>query len=586
MASIRAREAEEAIAHSGDASSNVVSGCGITEARILKLGLTERVKPTSAMEHQYMAQTPLNSPFYFYQPEAEKTRTYNQYSNLPQQADYFSSPCSSNMLYSRPSSAAPQMLYQPQYISQAMLTPAASPKSMHQKPTILVQQEMPYLMSMDGECNDYKYGPATPTLSATGSYSSVDSPQSAYPLMPTPGAELFLSFDSIKEGCEEQIFSEVLTGNEWSKSGSPPLTPVYLHPSSAIPESSYLLSTSACPSLSPSPSPIPRSVMPENSVCDPRTLTVPSNAFPCLPTLCAGDDEEHKILKGDYTACKSVEPVSASDFMGLGCLPSFELPFELDVEDDFSAACNKRQRVESHFESPSFCESFSDEDMTFSPCTSDFSFSEDMSPVRRSATRKAQQYTAAAQNASGHSHTHSVPSSSSSSSQASPSRSPAHDESRASAAGTTRRGRKQSLTEDPSKTFVCTLCSRRFRRQEHLKRHYRSLHTHDKPFECTDCGKKFSRSDNLSQHQRTHGAGTVVMGVLPGAGMEMSVNAPDVGSGVLRPKSETPDAGELGAMLFDHAAQVAGSSSSSSSSSGYESAEDAKNAQKKRKRDE
>jgi len=79
----------------------------------------------------------------------------------------------------------------------------------------------------------------------------------------------------------------------------------------------------------------------------------------------------------------------------------------------------------------------------------------------------------------------------------------------------TRRGRKQSVTDDPTKTFVCNLCSRRFRRQEHLKRHYRSLHTHDKPFECTDCGKKFSRSDNLSQHQRTHGVGTVVMGVLP-----------------------------------------------------------------------
>lgn len=72
-----------------------------------------------------------------------------------------------------------------------------------------------------------------------------------------------------------------------------------------------------------------------------------------------------------------------------------------------------------------------------------------------------------------------------------------------------RRGRKQSLTADPSKTFVCTLCARRFRRQEHLKRHYRSLHTHDKPFACTDCGKTFSRSDNLAQHARTHGSGAV-----------------------------------------------------------------------------
>ena len=77
-----------------------------------------------------------------------------------------------------------------------------------------------------------------------------------------------------------------------------------------------------------------------------------------------------------------------------------------------------------------------------------------------------------------------------------------------------RRGRKQSLTEDPSKTFVCELCNRRFRRQEHLKRHYRSLHTQDKPFECHECGKKFSRSDNLSQHARTHGSGAILMGVL------------------------------------------------------------------------
>lgn len=80
-----------------------------------------------------------------------------------------------------------------------------------------------------------------------------------------------------------------------------------------------------------------------------------------------------------------------------------------------------------------------------------------------------------------------------------------------------RRGRKQSLTEDPTKTFVCDLCNRRFRRQEHLKRHYRSLHTMEKPFECHECGKKFSRSDNLAQHARTHGSGAIVMNILDDA---------------------------------------------------------------------
>lgn len=68
-----------------------------------------------------------------------------------------------------------------------------------------------------------------------------------------------------------------------------------------------------------------------------------------------------------------------------------------------------------------------------------------------------------------------------------------------------RRGRKPSLADDDmSKTFVCQHCSRRFRRQEHLKRHFRSLHTREKPFACKDCGKTFSRSDNLAQHARTH----------------------------------------------------------------------------------
>ena len=120
-----------------------------------------------------------------------------------------------------------------------------------------------------------------------------------------------------------------------------------------------------------------------------------------------------------------------------------------------------------------------------------------------------------------------------------------------------RRGRKQSLTDDPSKTFVCHLCSRRFRRQEHLKRHHRSLHTHDKPFECNECGKKFSRSDNLSQHARTHGAGAIVMGVLEDGELPPTESGSPI---------DHADTGALGAVLFE-AAQAAAANTSSSSSS-------------------
>lgn len=124
-----------------------------------------------------------------------------------------------------------------------------------------------------------------------------------------------------------------------------------------------------------------------------------------------------------------------------------------------------------------------------------------------------------------------------------------------------RRGRKQSLTDDPSKTFVCTLCSRRFRRQEHLKRHYRSLHTGDKPFECGDCGKKFSRSDNLAQHARTHGTPTTLVGLDLSAHMQ----------------GMDDKTAMMGMALFDSAAAVSSSSSSGS---------DDEKAMRKRKRDE
>lgn len=57
---------------------------------------------------------------------------------------------------------------------------------------------------------------------------------------------------------------------------------------------------------------------------------------------------------------------------------------------------------------------------------------------------------------------------------------------------------------DIDKPFGCHLCSKAFKRSEHLKRHVRSVHSTDRPFSCHLCEKKFSRSDNLSQHIKTH----------------------------------------------------------------------------------
>ncbi|WEW59536.1 hypothetical protein PRK78_005010 [Emydomyces testavorans] len=150
-----------------------------------------------------------------------------------------------------------------------------------------------------------------------------------------------------------------------------------------------------------------------------------------------------------------------------------------------------------------------------------------------------------------------------------------------------RRGRKQSLTEDPSKTFVCSLCSRRFRRQEHLKRHYRSLHTEEKPFECTECGKRFSRSDNLAQHARTHGTVPVVMNLVQPR--ESHAAPPPPPPPPTPPAFEEQDAGALGAVLYEAARAAAyrsttSESSDSSLSSSRSVESDRKRPAKKRKR--
>ncbi|ORX89345.1 hypothetical protein K493DRAFT_155420, partial [Basidiobolus meristosporus CBS 931.73] len=58
-----------------------------------------------------------------------------------------------------------------------------------------------------------------------------------------------------------------------------------------------------------------------------------------------------------------------------------------------------------------------------------------------------------------------------------------------------------------SKSHICQYpsCHMRFKRLEHLKRHFR-VHTLERPYICTHegCNKAFSRRDNLGQHLKTH----------------------------------------------------------------------------------
>lgn len=526
----------------------------------------------------------MQSPFFYYNPDpqGENARQHGHFTPHPSGQSTFQP---QNMYCQRPSSANSQHAYPQTAYANQMLTPVASPQPMYQKPTILIHpQDSPYLHPID---TDYHFTPATPPLSSSGS--TVSSPPSACDVLSTPLNDFFPGegMEGVKQGCEGEVFSEILSaGLEW-RSATPPMTPVYIQPPSAS-QGSYLLSATSCPSLSPSPSPIPRTPFAEaeNNFCNPRDLTVSaSTELSALPTLCPGDEEHKVVLKGEAAKIEQFESTQSFNFTGL---PTFEPLFELDCEDDFAGFAqfptadntqflgSKRQRTdlvaftpEEDFVSDEsftdFEEDFAHHGLPLTPATSDMSDNMSAAPAskRRSAKKAQSEYSEGESDyqgktqTSGDDNTTSGTSSQQESGQAeNAGASSSEENNNTPVAPTSRRGRKQSLTEDPSKTFVCTLCSRRFRRQEHLKRHYRSLHTHDKPFECTDCGKKFSRSDNLSQHQRTHGTGAVTLDVIGSSELHQAdISREQMGM------VDNQNPAIMGQILYDAANNISSSSS-------------------------
>ncbi|KAL4928852.1 putative C2H2 transcription factor (Seb1) [Aspergillus undulatus] len=447
------------------------------------------------------------------------------------------------------------------------MTPIASPQPSNLKAALAVQGS-PALMPIDTRfvSHDYYTFPSTPPLSTSGS--SVSSPPSSIGSLHTPLNENFFTlekFEGVKEGCEEDVHAEILANVDWQRSASPAMTPVFIHNPSISSQGSELLSAnSSCPSLSPSPSPVSSmfgqsqsslQVEHSTSFCDPRELTVESahNApaeLPPLPSLSC-DDEEPKVVLGSEAVTLPVHENPAPAFTSttqdpLNTLPTFDSFSDLDSDDEFVNRLvdfhpsgstfylgGKRQRLgtysldEDEFLSEHGLEESEELEISLSGLPTmplEFGETEESAkkPNNRKSNKKAETESdpealagmqtqmpvkGNAVEPVAHDHSdcqprqNSVVSSSGSETASAP-------------VSVNRRGRKQSLTDDPSKTFVCTLCSRRFRRQEHLKRHYRSLHTEDKPFECGECGKKFSRSDNLAQHARTHATNTVIMGVI------------------------------------------------------------------------
>lgn len=175
------------------------------------------------------------SPFFYYNPDPKPdTRQHGHFSQQPSSVQlpmyHQQMPqMPSTPIYSRPTSSSsqppmhPMQMYNMGY--QMNMTPMASPRPMYQKPTILIQEHAPRMILESDAPEDMYYLPSTPPLSAPGS--STNGP-STFEMMSTPVNTTFFgheSFESVKAGCEGENF----TGYEWSRSGSPPLTPGMLN---------------------------------------------------------------------------------------------------------------------------------------------------------------------------------------------------------------------------------------------------------------------------------------------------------------------------------------------------------------------
>ncbi|KIW51190.1 hypothetical protein PV05_09933 [Exophiala xenobiotica] len=543
--------------------------------------------------------------FYQYRPDSD-ARHNAVFTPMPSEQPVFSP-----MAGYPPPFMAPQYWQAPPHFTHAHIMPQQMIHPPRPSPPLTLAMPMPkFMLESHGRMEHGRYlesrhsSPPTPCLSACPSTAS-SPPASSVNQTPVHGPGYFnLPIEASKEEYHPLQYVD-----EWSENGQVHIFP---HPGDAklLPSNSF---PSGCtsPSLTPATPQSqvsPTSAYPVAEFVNLRELTstsfepvlsAPVQSFPPLPTLSAEDDE-HKFALAHTSFPVTPEHDSADPFT-LSENPTFESSFcsELDSEDDFGFvnftdaeiiySGDKRQKLsvneEEDFLSVHSFGSF-DEDAHVglpSPPASSFSDSGSCCASTKKTHRSMKRNNSTDSDFTFHQMADSdAPMNNEgegqSSSTASHGQPSSADDNAASVnadgssqhTSTNRRGRKQSLTEDPSKTFVCTLCSRRFRRQEHLKRHYRSLHTQDKPFECNECGKKFSRSDNLAQHARTHGSGAIVMGVLE--------------NGELQPHQPYDE--EMGHVLFEAAQRAALATSSSSSGSESSSSGESKRAMKKRKRDE
>lgn len=444
------------------------------------------------------------------------------------------------------------------------ITPSASPS--------LVEPYVSSDICTESATSDFLFNPATPPLS----HSAVSTPSIPY-AMPTPISNH--GWYSEEPAIATVSLSDVQLPGTPADYFPPGLVAPSILKSNASPPPSISLNDLHCPALSPCSS--QDSFTAESDFCDPKNLIIqsptpvevkPDIVFPPMPSL-SGDDDQF-LFGGNVesflplSAAGKTTPYMAGDY-------NEELSDLGDSEDDFIQ--NFTEAVFSPNKRMKFEDDSENEQLPSPPMSAYSSRQGSVVPTKAPKRKLNKCKKEDSEEMTEEERLRSFKFGS-------------HDDSDSSCDSpcaekpqvgipinphVIRRGRKQSLTEDPSKTFVCHLCSRRFRRQEHLKRHFRSLHTEDKPFSCNECGKRFSRSDNLTQHSRIHGTGAVVLGVLTEG------EVPVLGSqyGVLDDAESVPSPQPLGIIVVDSMAAASGDAKDKSS-------EDRKSRKKRKRSDE
>ena len=116
----------------------------------------------------------------------------------------------------------------PAFHGHMAMTPVASPRPRHLKPSMAFKQDPSALQPLDTNMYGMRcsYSPSTPPLSTSGS--TISSPPSSSMHLPTPVEGPcfgFQSYEVVKGGHEADLYAESFANADWNRSNSPPMTP-------------------------------------------------------------------------------------------------------------------------------------------------------------------------------------------------------------------------------------------------------------------------------------------------------------------------------------------------------------------------